>query len=265
VDQLAVQEAPTADSTQIKPGWWARHWQKFAAAGLWITIIGGLAAYMRVNGLSLSELFLNAMVWVQNNPAAPLAYIIVYTIRPLTLFSSVLLTLAGGFVFGPVWGVVYTVIGANLSATLAFLVGRFFGQGVLDDETSGGLMQRYARRMRANSFETVLIMRFIFLPYDLVNYLAGFLRIGYWSFLLATVLGSIPGTLAFVLLGASLTPAQIQAMFLTGDLPRLDVRLLAMSFGMFVVSILFSRYFRRREPGDDPTAEQASQTELRTR
>lgn len=227
--------------------WWARHWQKVAAATIWITLITALLLYMRANELTLSELFLAGMQWVQANPFAPLAYIIIYALRPLTLFSSVLLTLAGGFLFGPVWGVVYTVIGANLSATVAFFIGRYFGRGVLDDDGSSGWMQRYARRMRDNSFETVLIMRFIFLPYDLVNYLSGFLRIGYWSFLTATVIGSIPGTIAFVFVGASLSTAEITNMFLTGELPTLDWRLLAISATMFVVSIALSRYFKRRE------------------
>lgn len=237
--------------------WWTKHWQKVAAAAIWLVLISGLVLFMRANDLTLSELFLAAMAWVQDNPFAPLAYIIVYAIRPLTLFSSVLLTLAGGFLFGPVWGVVYTVIGANLSATVAFFIGRYFGQGVLDDETSSGWMQRYARRMRENSFETVLIMRFIFLPYDLVNYLAGFLRIGYWSFLLATVIGSIPGTIAFVFLGSSLSPDEITNMFLTGQLPTLEWRLLAISATMFVVSIALSRYFRRREQAAASTPEAA--------
>lgn len=227
-----------------------RHWQKAVAVGLWVGVAGWLVWAMRANDLTLSALFLAAMGWVENNPLAPLAYIVVYAIRPLTLFSSVLLTLAGGFLFGPVWGVVYTVIGANLSASVAFFVGRYFGQGVLADEHAEGVVQRYARRMRTHSFETVLIMRLIFLPYDLVNYLAGFLRIHYWPFLLATILGSIPGTIAFVLLGASLSRAEITHLFLTGDLPRLDWRLLAVSLAMFVVSIALSRYFKRREPAD---------------
>lgn len=235
--------------------WLKKHWQKAAAATIWVVLIASLILYMRANDLSLSELFLAAMIWVRDNPLAPLAYIIIYAIRPLTLFSSVLLTLAGGFLFGPVWGVIYTVIGANLSATVAFFVGRYFGQGVLEDESSSGLMQRYARRMRENSFETVLIMRFIFLPYDLVNYLAGFLRIGYWSFLLATVLGSIPGTIAFVLLGSSLSPAEITNMFVTGELPSLDWRPLAISVVMFVVSIALSRFFKRREQTVEPAPE----------
>lgn len=242
------------------PSWWTKHWQKVAAATIWAGLIGSLVYFMRANDLTLSELFLAALAWVQDNPLAPLAYIVIYALRPLTLFSSVLLTLAGGFLFGPVWGIVYTVIGANLSATVAFFVGRYFGRGVLDDENSSGWMQRYARRMRDNSFVTVLIMRFIFLPYDLVNYLSGFLRISYWPFLLATVIGSIPGTIAFVLLGASLSPAEISDMFLTGRLPTLEWRFLAISAAMFVLSLALSRYFRRREQRDEPVAEPIAET-----
>ncbi len=58
--------------------------------------------------------------------------------------------------------------------------------------------------MRDNSFETVLIMRLLFLPYDLVNYASGILRLRWLPFLLATALGSLPGTVSFVLLGASI-------------------------------------------------------------
>jgi uncharacterized membrane protein YdjX (TVP38/TMEM64 family) len=240
------------EQRENRPGFFAAHGAKVIAAALWIGLIGALLWVMRTNDLTLSELFLRGLAWVEDNPLAPLAYIVLYALRPLTLFSSVLLTLAGGFVFGPLWGVVYTVIGANLSATVAYFVGRYFGAGVLDDESSQGLMQRYARRMRANSFETVLIMRLIFLPYDLVNYLAGFLRISYWSFILATIIGSIPGTIAFVFLGASLTPAELNNMFVTGEAPSLDWRVLAISFVMFGVSILLSRFFKRREQAEQP-------------
>lgn len=243
------------ESGTMDKQWWGKHPQKVAAAAIWIALIGGLVVTMRANNLTLSDLFLAGMVWVRSNPLAPLAYMAIYAVWPLTLFSSALLSLAGGFLFGPVWGVVYTVIGANLSATVAVFFGRFFGQGVLDDETSSGWVQRYARRMRENSFETVLIMRFIFLPYDLVNYLAGFLRISYWPFLLATAIGSILGTIAFVLLGSSLSPDEITNMFLTGELPTLDWRPLAISAVMFVASILLSRYFKRREQGEEPDAE----------
>jgi uncharacterized membrane protein YdjX (TVP38/TMEM64 family) len=242
--------------------WLGKNWQKLLAAALWLTLIGALISFMRANDMTLSELFLAGMAWVQQSSYAPLAYIVIYALRPLTLFSATLLTVAGGFLFGPVWGVVYTVIGANLSATVAFFIGRYFGQGLLDDESSSGWMQHYARRMRQNSFETVLIMRFIFIPYDLVNYLSGFLRISYGAFLLATALGSIPGTISFVLLGSSLAPEQVANLFLTGELPSLDWRLLAVSALMFVVSIALSRYFKRREAGAAPRLEPDTASEV---
>ncbi|MCK7519004.1 MAG: VTT domain-containing protein [Ignavibacteriales bacterium] len=120
----------------------------------------------------------------------------------------------------------YTIIASNISSTIAFYVGHFFGEGLLKDDGSDGWIQRYARRMRENSFETVMVMRFIFLPYDAVSYLAGFLKIHYWAFILATALGSIPGTIAFVGFGASIesfdgATAEIEscdAGFFGGDL-----------------------------------------------
>jgi uncharacterized membrane protein YdjX (TVP38/TMEM64 family) len=84
-------------------------------------------------------------------------------------------------------------------------------------------------------------MRFIFLPYDLVSYLAGFLKIDWKGFLFATVVGSIPGTISFVLFGAG-----IQGNF--GEkLPTLDLTTLGLGVVMFMVSLGFARYFRRRE------------------
>jgi len=84
-------------------------------------------------------------------------------------------------------------------------------------------------------------MRLIFLPYDFVNYLAGFLRIDLRAFLFATILGSIPGTIAFVLFGAS-----IEGEF-DGTLPEFDSRVLIASAVIFVISLGISRYMKRRE------------------
>ena len=64
-----------------------------------------------------SILILRILNWMQANPLAPLVYLAIYLLRPLTFFSATLLSIAGGFLFGPVWGIVYTVIAANASAS----------------------------------------------------------------------------------------------------------------------------------------------------
>lgn len=231
----------------VQPGaasWLGRHWQKVVALLLWVGLFAVYRWYAVANDLGPIEAVRQLIQLMQTSAYGPLIYILLYALRPLLFFSSILLTLAGGFIFGPVWGIVYTVIAANTSAMVAYVVGYYFGQGLLADsgtDGDGGVIQRYAARMRKESFETVLIMRFIFLPYDLVNYLAGFLRIDWKAFLLATALGSIPGTISFVLFGAA-----IEGDF-DGAIPTLNPGALAISVGLFVVSLALSRYFKRRE------------------
>lgn len=217
-----------------------KHGQKIGALIFWLLLIVVYQWYAYSNNLSQLEVMQNLLAFLKNGVWGPAAYILLYAIRPLIVFPSTILTLAGGFVFGPVLGVLYTVIASNISSTIAFFVGRYFGDGLLKDDGSDNLIQRYARRMRENSFETVMVMRFIFLPYDAVSYLAGFLRIRYWPFILATALGSIPGTMAFVWFGASIESFD-------GGLPSLNPATLAASIAIFIVSIALSRLFKKRE------------------
>jgi uncharacterized membrane protein YdjX (TVP38/TMEM64 family) len=191
---------------------------------------------------------------MQQSAYGPLIYILVYALRPLVLFSALILTLAGGYLFGPVLGIVFVILGSNAGASLAYIIGRFFGGDDLlkqpedskdKDNAEQGFVARWLQPLRDNSFETVLIMRFLFLPYDLVNYLAGFLKINYVAFLLATILGSLPGTLAFTLAGAS-----IEGDF-TGGVPSLNPRVLVASVVIFVASLAFSRFLKMRRARQD--------------
>jgi uncharacterized membrane protein YdjX (TVP38/TMEM64 family) len=227
-----------------------KHGQKLVAAAFWLLLVGGYGWYYRANGLT-TETALLQIVNLLDSPFGPLLYILIYALRPLIFFSAAVLTIASGAIFGAgsivnlALAVLYTVIGSNLSATVAYYVGRFFGQGLLTegDGENSGLLQRYADRMRKNSFETILIMRFIFLPYDLVNYLAGILRIDWKAFILASLLGSIPGTIAFVSFGASIDIKEL-AM---GKTPQFNPWVLVFGVVIFIASLAISRYFKKRE------------------
>jgi len=227
-------------ATASEKPWYQVHAQKFVALLFWAVLMISYQWYAYTNHLSALQVMQNLLAFLTNSIWGPLVYIGLYAFRPLILFPSTVLTLAGGFVFGPFLGVLYTIIASNISSTIAFFVGRYFGEGLLKDDGSDGLIQRYARRMRENSFETVMIMRFIFLPYDAVSYLAGFLRIHYWPFILATALGSIPGTIAFVGFGASIERFD-------GGVPSINPVTLAASIGIFIISIALSQIFKKRE------------------
>jgi uncharacterized membrane protein YdjX (TVP38/TMEM64 family) len=219
-----------------------RHWQKIVALLFWLVLILAFVLYSSGNNLTPLEATRQLMNRLADIPI-PIrgsVFIAIYTLRPLIFFPASLLTLGIGALCGPVWGIIFAVIGSNLSATLAYFVGRLLGQDVVQLNGSN-MLQRYLQRMRQNSFETIFVMRLIFLPYDLVNYAAGFLKINYGAFILATILGSLPGTISFVLFGAS--------SGLESGTPKFDWRILVISVVIFVASLLVSRLVKRREAG----------------
>ncbi len=232
---------PPVQAATTQPSFVRRHWQKIIALLFWLTLLGSYQLYAWRNDISALEALTQILDTLRSNAVGPLLFIVVYTLRPLVLFPATLLTLGAGLVYGPVLGIGLTLIGSNLSAMVAFFIGRFLGDGLLNDEHSSKLIQRYAQRLRSNSFETVLIMRSVLLPYDVVNYLCGVLQINWRAYLLATIIGSLPGTVAFVLAGASIKSDLAQG------LPSIDPRVFAVSVVMLVISLVVSRYVKSKE------------------
>jgi uncharacterized membrane protein YdjX (TVP38/TMEM64 family) len=239
----ATMSPVTTTSVQRSSSFWSRNWQKVVAASIWVALVGSFLGYGAITGNAPTDT-LRQLVELMQTPLGPLIYIFIYMLRPLAFFSAVVLTLLGGALFGPIFGVLYTVIGSNLSATIAYLLGFFLGKGMIDENQTEGIVGRYINPMRNNSFETILTMRFLFLPYDLVNYLGGILRVDYKAFILATILGSIPGTISFVLAGASVNVADV---FAGTASPDFNPWTLVASALLFVAGIGISRYFKRRE------------------
>ena len=217
------------------------HRKRLAVGAILVAAVIGWILYQRSTGLgtlgSLQELIDTARgAWW----ALP-AFVALYAFRPPFLLPASLLTIAGGLLFGPVLGVTATVIGANASAMVGYWIARSFGIEKLADTDDEGRINRWTERLRNESFVTVFLMRLAFLPYDLVHYAAGALKINPLSFLLATALGSLPGTVSFTLAGASIESLE--------DGPSgVDPVVLLASAGLFVVSVSVSRLVKRRAP-----------------
>ncbi|PCJ21350.1 MAG: hypothetical protein COB02_01825 [Candidatus Cloacimonadota bacterium] len=131
-------------------------------------------------------------------------FIVLYTIRPVILFPPSIMALSSGLIFGPYLGVLYTFIGESLSSILSYSLGYYFGKDILkkyQNSKFGKLL--YSDNIKQNSFFTILILRLSFIPFDPVCYLSGALHINFKNYLLATILGIIPGCISFVFLGSS--------------------------------------------------------------
>ena len=217
-----------------------RRGRSLATLLFWLALLAGYQLYFWQRGITPLEAAQILVEYMSTSAAGPLIFVAFYALSRLVLFPATLLTIASGYVFGPVPGVVLTVLGSNAAASVCYFMGRYFGEGLLDSDKKAGVVRRYAERMRNNGFESVLLMYLVYAPLDLVGILAGVLRIEWKPFVLATVLGLMPATLSWVLLGASIQTD------LTGGLPRLEPAMLLASVILLVGSLLLSRYLRWR-------------------
>ena len=146
-------------------------------------------------------------------------YILIYiAVVSLSLPGALVMTLSGGFLFGPWLGAAAASSGASLGAAVIFLVCRSAVGDSLRGK-AGSTIAKIEEGVRRDAFSYILTLRLIpVMPFWLVNLAAGFVDIPLRTFLAATVLGILPGSLVYSGLGAGLGE-----VFASGQEPNLRV------------------------------------------
>jgi uncharacterized membrane protein YdjX (TVP38/TMEM64 family) len=134
-----------------------------------------------------------------------LLYIAFYVlVTGLSLPGATVLTLAGGFLFGPLIGALFVNVGATAGATVAFLAARYV--------LGSWIQRRYEERLRRfnqeiedNGYRYLLTLRLIALfPFYWINILAGLTRVPLRTFIWTTSVGIFPGSLVYAFAGSRL-------------------------------------------------------------
>ncbi|WP_246153126.1 TVP38/TMEM64 family protein [Oryzomonas rubra] len=136
---------------------------------------------------------------------APLVYIAIYTVAPTLMLPGLPLSMAGATVFGPVWGVVYTIIGATLGACAAFLIARYAARDWVERQLVGSRWNKLDSETAQNGWKAVAFTRLIPLfPFNLLNFAFGLTKISFPQYAVATFIFMLPGTIAFITFSSSL-------------------------------------------------------------
>lgn len=134
----------------------------------------------------------------------PLVYLLVWAIAPVLLFPGLVITIAGGVLFGPVLGAVYTTIGSTIGASLAFLVARYLARDWVAAKIWGTRLAHLDEKVAQHGWKVVAIARLLGVPYVLLNYALGLTRIPLLPYALATCFGMLPWTIALILVSSNL-------------------------------------------------------------
>ena len=145
----------------------------------------------------ISGLFRAAGDW------APIVYILLEVAQVLTMFWPVPLELAGGFLFGLTWGLVYSMIGLTTGGVLAFLLGRWLGRTYLSRIIDPGKLKSFRKLMqREGAVAAFIIFLVPGVPKDFVSYVLGFTSLSLKFFVVAVAIFRLPSTFLLTLQGA---------------------------------------------------------------
>jgi uncharacterized membrane protein YdjX (TVP38/TMEM64 family) len=218
--------------------------------GLALFLLLGLGRYFSFEALSHNHAELTA--WVAANGAiAALIFVLGYaTAIAFSLPIGMLVTTLAGYLFGPWLGAFLAVIGATLGATAVFLAARtaFYD---LFHARAGAALARFEQGFRRDSFSYLLSLRLIPLfPFWLVNIVPALLGMRLDRYVLATLIGIIPGSVVYSSLGAG-----FGLLIDRGEMPDLGVifqaRILLPLLGLAVLSlvpVIYTRLRRRKAP-----------------
>jgi uncharacterized membrane protein YdjX (TVP38/TMEM64 family) len=140
-----------------------------------------------------------------NFVAAAGIFIVAYVmVAGLSLPGAVILTLAGGFLFGAVLATLFINIGATTGATLAFLTARYLLRDTVEQKF-GKWLGPFQEGFAKNAFSYLLTLRLIPLfPFFVVNLVSGLTRVNVGTYVVATAIGIIPGSFVYAYAGRQL-------------------------------------------------------------
>jgi uncharacterized membrane protein YdjX (TVP38/TMEM64 family) len=135
----------------------------------------------------------------------PVVYILLYAVGPSFLVPGAVMTIAGGLAFGALWGAVYSLVGADAGALIAFSAGRFLGRSFVQRIVGSGRFERLLAHIGRHGFQIIFYLRLVpLIPYNALNLLAGASPITFRDYFWASMIGMIPGTILFAFLGDAL-------------------------------------------------------------
>lgn len=142
---------------------------------------------------------------------AALVYFLAYVvITGLSLPGAAVMTLAGGAVFGLLWGTVLVSFASTLGATLAFLVSRFLLRDWVQGQFGERLRAINAGIAREGGFYLLALRLVPVFPFFVINLLMGLTTLPTRTFYWVSQVGMLLGTIVYVNAGTQL--AKIESL-----------------------------------------------------
>ena len=145
----------------------------------------------------------------------------------LLVIPSVLLMVVSILAYGPVWGSLIIFISIFAASSVGYFIGSYFGDTIVTKIIGKKSEEKVESFLEDYGFWAVIITRFNpFLSNDAISFVGGLLRMGYWKFIGATMVGITPLIVVIAIFGKNIDNLKIGLLW--GSLVSLIV------FGIYV-------------------------------
>jgi uncharacterized membrane protein YdjX (TVP38/TMEM64 family) len=186
----------------------------------------------------LKSVHTDATAYVRENPVTSgLAYFVIYVIvTGLSLPGAAVMTLAGGAVFGLLWGMLLVSFASSIGATIAMLISRTLLRDWVQGRFGEQLQAINEGLQKDGGFYLFGLRMVPLFPFFVINLVMGLAPLSLWQFYWVSQVGMFGGTLVFVFAGTRLAqvsevgdvldPVLIVALTLLGLFPLIARKLL---------------------------------------
>ena len=212
--------------------------------GLTVIFLILLTTYLRKNGYISTDRILE---FIQKyKVVAPLVFILIYAIGPSLFIPSLPLTLGAGFLWGPFWGVIFSITGATTGASVAFLVSRYLMANTIRERFGYERWEWLKEKVERHGWKAVAFARIVpIFPFPVLNYMFGVTPIPFFHYLWSTFVFMLPACIAYVAFGSSMG-----ALILKGNVKGLVIGIVIASIA-FLLPFAFKPFVKKVFPPKD--------------
>lgn len=218
--------------------------QPFGACVLIVTLLLVVLAFSHVGALVQEALRRVGTA----GPWGPVLFVLFYVLATVFFVPGSVLTVGAGALYGVIWGSALVSLGSTIGAVCSFLAGRYLARGVLIRRFEGDArFDAIDRAVARDGWKIVGLARLspIF-PFTLLNYAMGLTGVRLRTYLWASWVGMIPGTVMYVYLGSIAQKAVGREAHTPSEMVFWGVGLVATLAVSIILSRLAGRVLSRR-------------------
>lgn len=122
----------------------------------------------------------------------------------LLIIPTIALMVVSILAYGPVWGSLIVFVAVYAASTIGYLIGAYLGPVIVEKLIGAKTERKIGQFIEDYGFWAIFITRLNpMLSNDAISFVAGLLRMGYWRFMAATLVGIAPLTIFIAIMGQS--------------------------------------------------------------